>query len=135
MLKTRLNSQRLSNFRPELVAVLHLPSSSSTDGWQAGVDGGTTRLSLMVVCLALENSCDETAAALVVDGQQVVSEVVASQADDCAARGGVVPEIVARGHVALLPTVVDQVLQQASLDRAAIDCIGVAAYRPGRFPA
>lgn len=80
--------------------------------------------------MALESSCDETAAALVENGREVIAEVVASQADDFAAWGGVVPEIAARGHVAYLPTVVEQVLRQAGVDSAAVDAVAVAAW-PG----
>ncbi|NRA40064.1 MAG: tRNA (adenosine(37)-N6)-threonylcarbamoyltransferase complex transferase subunit TsaD, partial [Planctomycetes bacterium] len=74
--------------------------------------------------------CDETAVALVEDGRQVLSEVIASQADDFAAWGGVVPELAARGHVAALPAIIEQVLGKVSLTTADIDVCAVSAY-PG----
>ena len=56
--------------------------------------------------LALETTCDETAAAVVADGPVVLSSVVASQDELHAATGGVVPEVAARQHLrALLPVV------------------------------
>ena len=84
----------------------------------------------MSLILALESSCDETAAAIVEDGCTVIAEVVASQADAFAAWGGVVPEIAARGHVHWLPTVVEQVMQQAKIKPQMLTGIAVAAW-PG----
>ena len=56
--------------------------------------------------LGIETSCDETAAAVVVDGHQVLSSVVSSQIDLHARYGGVVPEIASRAHVELLTPVI-----------------------------
>jgi N6-L-threonylcarbamoyladenine synthase len=63
--------------------------------------------------LAIETSCDETAAAVVVDGRQILSSVVSSQIDLHAAFGGVVPEIAGRAHVDLLTPVVTEALAKA----------------------
>jgi N6-L-threonylcarbamoyladenine synthase len=68
-----------------------------------------------VKILALETSCDETAAAVVEDGQRVLSSVVSSQVDLHAAFGGVVPEVASRAHVELLTPVVSQSLHEAGL--------------------
>lgn len=84
----------------------------------------------MDVVLGLESSCDETAVALVADGHRIISEVVASQADDFASWGGVVPEIAARGHVASLPGLIEEVLCQAGLDLAHVNAVAVGAW-PG----
>ena len=60
--------------------------------------------------LALETSCDETAAAVVRDGREVMSSVVSSQVDLHAEYGGVVPEIAGRAHLELLTPVIDAAL-------------------------
>lgn len=84
----------------------------------------------MDVVLGIESSCDETAVALLADGHRVISEVIASQADDFASWGGVVPEIAARGHVASLPGLVAEVLCQAGLGLAQVNAVAVGAW-PG----
>lgn len=84
----------------------------------------------MTLILGIESSCDETAVALVRDGQTVLSERIASQADDFAAWGGVVPELAARGHVASLPGLVEDVLADCGQEAQAIDVIAVSAF-PG----
>ena len=84
----------------------------------------------MDLVLGIESSCDETAAALVLDGRTVLAEVIASQADDFAVWGGVVPEIAARGHVLALPGLVDQVLRQAGVDLNQVRAVAVGAW-PG----
>jgi N6-L-threonylcarbamoyladenine synthase len=84
----------------------------------------------MPIVLGLETSCDDACAALVADGRTVLAEAAASQADDLAAWGGVVPELAARGHIAALPGLVEQVLAAAGLELAAVDAVAVAAW-PG----
>lgn len=79
--------------------------------------------------LAIETSCDETAAA-VVDGRSVVSNVVASQADLHAPYGGVVPEVAARHHLGTVNAVVDQALAEAGIPLTAVDAVAVT-QRPG----
>jgi len=80
--------------------------------------------------LAIETSCDETAAAVVDDGRLVRSSVVASQADLHARYGGVVPEIASRAHVELICDVIEQALVEAGVTLDELDA--VAAVRgPG----
>ena len=80
--------------------------------------------------LGIESSCDDTAVALVADGRVLLAETMASQADDFAAWGGVVPEIAARGHLLALPGLIDSTLAQAGLTLAAVDAVAVGAW-PG----
>ncbi len=84
----------------------------------------------MSLVLGIESSCDETAVAIVRDGHAVVAEAIASLADDFATWGGVVPELAARGHVASLPGLIDQVLCQAELTLNDLTGIAVGAW-PG----
>jgi N6-L-threonylcarbamoyladenine synthase len=80
--------------------------------------------------LAIETSCDETAAAVVDDGARALSSVVASQADLHARFGGVVPEIASRAHVDLINEVIAQALVEAGTDLPEIDAIA-AVHGPG----
>lgn len=64
--------------------------------------------------LAIESSCDETAAAVIEDGRQILSNVISSQIDIHAAFGGVVPEIAARSHIEVIIPVIEQALLEAS---------------------
>ena len=80
--------------------------------------------------LALESSCDETAAAVVQDGRTVRSSVISSQADMHAIYGGVVPEIASRKHVEAIVPLADEALSRAGLDRSGIDAVAVT-YAPG----
>lgn len=75
--------------------------------------------------LALETSCDETAAAVFTDEPRVLSSVVASQDDLHARFHGVVPEIAARAHLRNLLPVIDQALRQANVSLADIGCVAV----------
>lgn len=79
--------------------------------------------------LAIESSCDESAAA-VVEGRVVRSSVVASQAHVHAPYGGVVPEVAARHHLGTINATIDAALQQASLDADALAAVAVT-QRPG----
>jgi N6-L-threonylcarbamoyladenine synthase len=80
--------------------------------------------------LGVESSCDETAAAVVRGGREVLSSVVHSQADQHAIWGGVVPEIAGRSHLAQILPVVDDALRAADVDLDAIDAVAVTT-RPG----
>lgn len=80
--------------------------------------------------LAIESSCDETAAAIVEDGRKLISSVIASQIDMHALYGGVVPEIASRMHVEALDPLCDQALEQAGLTLNDIDAVAVT-YGPG----
>ena len=83
-----------------------------------------------MLILGIETSCDETAAAVVVDGTQVVSSVVSSQVDLHARYGGVVPEVASRAHVEMLMPVVAQALVEAGVGGADIDAVA-ATVGPG----
>lgn len=80
--------------------------------------------------LAIESSCDETAAAVVEDGRKVISSVVASQVEEHKLYGGVVPEIASRRHAEAIVPVVKSSLEQAELTLKEIDAIAVT-YAPG----
>ncbi len=80
--------------------------------------------------LGLESSCDETAAAVVVDGTRALSDVVASQDDVHRPYGGVVPELASRAHVVNVVPVLDQALARAGLTLDDIDGIAVT-HGPG----
>jgi N6-L-threonylcarbamoyladenine synthase len=75
--------------------------------------------------LAIETSCDETAAAVFTDEPRVLSSVIASQTDLHARFGGVVPEVAARAHLQRLLPVIDEALRQAQLSLSDIGCIAV----------
>ncbi|MBR4098855.1 MAG: tRNA (adenosine(37)-N6)-threonylcarbamoyltransferase complex transferase subunit TsaD [Clostridium sp.] len=80
--------------------------------------------------LAIESSCDETAAAVVRDGRTVLSNCVSSQIEMHTIYGGVVPEIASRKHVEAITGLADQALSDAGLTRKNIDAIAVT-YAPG----
>jgi tRNA N6-adenosine threonylcarbamoyltransferase len=80
--------------------------------------------------LAIESSCDETAAAVVADGRRLLSNVIASQVDLHQRFGGVVPEVASRQHILAIVPVVNQALADAAVDWK--DLAGVAVtYGPG----
>ena len=80
--------------------------------------------------LAIESSCDETAAAVVVNGRDLRSNVISSQIDLHTLYGGVVPEIASRKHIEKINQVITQALSEASMTLDDIDAIGVT-YGPG----
>ena len=80
--------------------------------------------------LALESSCDETAAAVVKDGRELISSVVASQIEEHKKYGGVVPEIASRRHCEDIVPVTQEALEKAGLTLEEIDGIAVT-YAPG----
>ena len=84
----------------------------------------------MSVILGIESSCDDASVAVIADGRHVLSQVTASQADDFATWGGVVPELAARGHVAAFPGLVIDALAQAEIQLSAVDAVAMAAW-PG----
>lgn len=75
--------------------------------------------------LAIESSCDETAAAVIENGRALLSSVVASQMDIHARYGGVFPEVASRQHVLSIVPVIEQTLAQAHLTLADVDAIAV----------
>jgi len=83
-----------------------------------------------ITILGIETSCDETAAAVVRNGREVLSSVIASQAKLHERFGGVVPEIASRAHLEKILPVVEQALEQARVRPAEIDAVAVA-HQPG----
>src|ERR1700726_2369441 len=75
--------------------------------------------------LGIESSCDETAAAIVADGRDILSSVVASQLDIHRKYGGVVPELASREHLRQIVPVVREALAQAEMQLQDVDAIGV----------
>jgi len=75
--------------------------------------------------LGIESSCDETAAAIVADGREILSSVVASQIDIHRKYGGVVPELASREHLRQIVPVVREALSQAGLSFSDLDAVGV----------
>lgn len=84
----------------------------------------------MTTILGIETSCDETAAAIVVDGRDVLANVVSSQVDLHARYGGVVPEIAGRAHESLLTPVVAEAMVEAGVTDHDIDIVA-ATHGPG----
>ena len=80
--------------------------------------------------LAIESSCDETAAAVVVNGRDMRSNVISSQIDLHTLYGGVVPEIASRKHIEKINQVIAQALSDADMTLQDMDAIGVT-YGPG----
>ena len=80
--------------------------------------------------LALETSCDETAAAIIENGRTIVSNIVFSQIDLHALYGGVVPEIASRAHVEACDRVIDEALRAANMRLQDVDALAVT-YGPG----
>ena len=79
----------------------------------------------MTTILGIESSCDETSAAVVVDGKTMLSNVVASQIDIHAQYGGVFPELASRAHVEMISPVVEQALNDANITPAQLDAVAV----------
>ena len=75
--------------------------------------------------LAIETSCDETAAAVIADGTKILSSVVASQTDLHARYGGVFPEVASRQHVEVIHAVVGEAMRLAHLGFDDLDCVAV----------
>lgn len=75
--------------------------------------------------LGIESSCDETAAAVVEDGQRILSSVVASQITIHQPYGGVVPELASRQHIKAITRVVDRALSEAGINKDRIDAVAV----------
>ena len=83
-----------------------------------------------VLILAIESSCDETAAAVVKNGREILSNVISSQIDLHTLYGGVVPEIASRKHIEKINQVIKQSLKDANVTLENIDAIAVT-YGPG----
>ncbi len=83
-----------------------------------------------VVILAIESSCDETAASVVRNGREVLSNVISSQIDLHTLFGGVVPELASRKHIEKINQVIERALADASMTLEDITAVGVT-YGPG----
>ncbi len=83
-----------------------------------------------VKILAIESSCDETSAAVVVNGRNVLSNIIYSQIDIHTLYGGVVPEIASRKHIEKITQVIRQALKEAECTLDDIDAVAVT-YGPG----
>ncbi len=84
----------------------------------------------MTRILAIETSCDETAAAVIEDGRRILSNVVASQIDLHARYGGVFPELASRAHVETIVPVIDEAMKTAHVGWDDLDAVA-ATYGPG----
>jgi N6-L-threonylcarbamoyladenine synthase len=78
-----------------------------------------------MLILGIETSCDETAAAVVRDGRDVLSNSVYSQVAQHAEFGGVVPEIAARSHVEILPGTLERAMRESGVEWASLDAVSV----------
>ena len=83
-----------------------------------------------IYILGIESSCDETAASVVKNGREVLSNVISSQIALHTLYGGVVPEIASRKHVEAIAALTDQALRQAGCEKSDIDAVAVT-YAPG----
>ena len=84
----------------------------------------------MTKILAIETSCDETAAAIIENGRKILSNVVATQVDFHRKYGGIVPEIASRKHIELINSIIQEALDRAKLTFKKIDAVAVT-YGPG----
>ena len=84
--------------------------------------------------LGIESSCDETAAAIVEDGHNVLSSVISSQIELHAGYGGVIPELAAREHLKNITPIITEALLRADMTLDDIDAIAVTS-NPGLIPA
>lgn len=83
------------------------------------------KVDIIMKILGIETSCDETAAAVVQDGQFILSNVIASQVDIHARYGGIVPEVASRQHLLAVIPIIQQALDQAHASWKDIDAIAV----------
>ena len=83
-----------------------------------------------ITILAIESSCDETAAAVVRNGREVLSNIISSQIDLHTVYGGVVPEIASRKHIERIDQVIAEALSQAGAGLGKMDAVAVT-YGPG----
>ena len=83
-----------------------------------------------IFTLGIESSCDETAASVVRNGREVLSNVISTQIDIHKAFGGVVPEIASRKHLEYITPVIDDALKDAGISLERLDQIGVT-FGPG----
>lgn len=80
--------------------------------------------------LAIETSCDETSAAVVKEGREILSNIVASQVEFHKKYGGIVPEIASRKHIEVINPIIKEALDKANVELKDIDAVAVT-YGPG----
>lgn len=80
-----------------------------------------------IIVLGIESSCDETAAAVVKNGREILSNIINTQIDIHKLYGGVVPEIASRNHITVIDAVIDEALKEASVTFEDIDAIAVTS--------
>jgi N6-L-threonylcarbamoyladenine synthase len=78
-----------------------------------------------MIVFGIETSCDETAAAVVIDGKKILSSIVSSQVTVHHPYGGVVPELASRKHVEAIVPVVNKALTDAGIDKSRLDAVAV----------
>ncbi len=78
-----------------------------------------------MLILGIETSCDETAASVVKDGQEILSNIVSSQVDIHTKYGGIVPELACRSHIENIPVVIKEALDEAGLTMPELDALAV----------
>lgn len=78
-----------------------------------------------IIVLGVESSCDETSIAVVRDGREILSNIVASQIDIHTKFGGVVPEVASRNHIACINNIFKQALKEANITKEDIDAVAV----------
>jgi N6-L-threonylcarbamoyladenine synthase len=83
-----------------------------------------------IITLGIESSCDETSAAIVVNGRKVLSNIISSQIDIHKKFGGVVPEVASRKHVEAISNVIKEAVEEAGISMEDIDVVA-ATYGPG----
>ncbi|MEK7826103.1 MAG: tRNA (adenosine(37)-N6)-threonylcarbamoyltransferase complex transferase subunit TsaD, partial [Nitrospirota bacterium] len=83
-----------------------------------------------MLILGIETSCDETAAALVSDGNEVLSDILFSQSEIHGRYGGVVPELACRRHIEIIDKVVASAIDTAGIKNGEIDAVAVT-HGPG----
>lgn len=98
---------------------------SAEPGFSVRIRGGNMSETKDVLILAIESSCDETAAAVVKNGREVLSNVISSQIEIHKSYGGVVPEIASRKHIEKINQVIEEALEEANVTLDDIDAIGV----------
>ena len=85
---------------------------------------------MAVLILSIETSCDETAASVVRNGSEVLSNVISSQVDFHRKYGGIVPELAARKHIEVISPIIKEALEQAGVAFKDINAVAVT-YGPG----
>jgi len=128
--RTRFSSALPSCYRIFITSAGNagIPDPGESQARPAGIPAGGGKngeQALFMKILGIESSCDETAAAVVRDGREILSNVVASQVDLHRKYGGVVPELASRKHVEAILPVVDEALGRAGESLETIDAIAV----------